>query len=169
MPRGPFRSAYGESRMLSEYLAWQYPDATVYERMRLGALIPRTADPTMTAEELAMVGVFRRWADAVVVSRDELVVVEAKMRSAPGAVAQLELYEELVPLTPELVPFLSLPLVLELVVAIEDPAVRRLCERKGIRCRIYKPDWLPVWVSALHRNEARPPRDFAAEAREPIQ
>ena len=107
-----------------------------------------------------MLGTFRRWADAVVVSREELVVIEAKIRSMPGAISQLQLYGELVPQTPELRPYLGLPRVLELVVAVEDPAVRRLAERSGIRHRVYRPAWLPIYLEQLKRRETRAPRDF---------
>lgn len=164
MPRGPERYPFGETRMLAEYLAWQYPNAIVWERMRLGPLRPASGEGERSAEELALLGVFRRWADAVTVSSSELVIIEAKMRSVPDAVAQLLLYRDLARLTPELVDYRDRPLVMELVVAVEDPAVRRLCEQMGIRHRLYRPDWLPAWSASRHRREARAPRDLSSAA-----
>lgn len=160
MPRGPARSAYGETRMLGEYLAFQYPNYEVWQRMRLGALLPATPEEALTEDELALVGVFRRWADAVAVGAGELVVIEAKMRSSPGAISQLQLYDSLVPHTPELVDYLGLRRRLELVVAIDDPAVRRLAAVHNVGVRVFRPDWLPEWAAAMHRREVRPPRDF---------
>ncbi len=162
MAQGVPRFTYGETRMLTEYLAFQYPEARVWERMRLGPLEAVGGAEGWTEEELAMSGVFRRWADAVVLLEDELVIVEAKMRSAPDGVAQLLLYRDLAQLTPELAPYLGRPLVLELVVAVEDPAVSRLCAQQGVRQRVYRPDWLAQWSSSRHRREARPPRDFSS-------
>jgi hypothetical protein len=146
--------------MLGEYLAFQYPNDNVWERLRLGPLKAVGSPEGWTEQEMAMSGVFRRWADAVVQTPSELIIVEAKMRSAPGAVAQLLLYQELVDLTPELDAYRSLPQVLELVVAIDDPAVRRMAERQGIRVRVFRPDWYAAWAEALTRRAVRAPRDL---------
>ena len=166
MPRGPLRSPWGETRLLSEYLALTYPEDLVFERLRLGAAAPLMPSAEMTPAELAMVGVFRRWADAVVVTPEDLIIVEAKVRSSPTAIGQLTLYQTLLASTPELKPYLARRQVLELVVAVEDPAVSRLCASNGIRCRVYRPAWLPEYLAALGRRETRPPRDFEAGASE---
>lgn len=164
MARGALRSAYGETRLVSEYLAAQYPSARTKERVRLGPVVALTPDSNLSEADLKMVGVFRRFADAVAITPNELVLIEGKMRSNPSAVAQLLLYQELVPLTFELYDYLSLPLVLEMVVAVDDPAVRRMAERAGIRVQVYRPDWLPQWVAAVSHREAVPHRDFVAMA-----
>lgn len=160
MARGPARFAYGETRFVSEYVAARYPDAIVKERMRLGPLVPLSADSDLTDAELKMVGVFRRFADAVVITKSELIVVEGKMRSTPGAVAQLHLYQELLDSTFDLYDYLSLPRALELVVAIEDPAVTRMAVTFGVRVATYRPAWLPQWMAALHPRESTPHIDF---------
>jgi hypothetical protein len=164
VPPNKVRYVYGETRMLTEYLAWSYPGAIVWERLRLGPLQPTSSAEGLSPEELSMMGVFRRWADAVAVTRDELVLIEGKMRSEPGAVAQLLLYRDLVSLTPELNDYRDRRLVLELVVAVEDPAVRRLCDQQGIRHRVFRPDWLAQWSAGRHRREGRAPRDLGAAA-----
>jgi hypothetical protein len=164
MPRGTILTKYGETRLLQEYVSAVYGQEDVYLRMRLGAAMPLTPAAAEDEAGLAMVGVYRRWADAVVVTRDEVIIVEAKVRSNPGAISQLELYDELVPYTPELRPYLSRRRRLELVQAIGDPAVSRLCEKKGIRCVLWVPDWLPEYLAQLHRRETRAPRDFASGA-----
>lgn len=160
MARGPARFAYGETRFVSEYVAANYPNAIVKERMRLGPLVPLSADSNLTDAELKMVGVFRRFADAVVITKSELIVVEGKMRSTPSAVAQLHLYQELIDSTFELYDYLSLPRMLESVVAIEDPAVTRMAVKFGVRTVIYKPAWLPQWIAAVRPRESIPSLDF---------
>lgn len=163
MARGTVLTRFGETRLLNEYLVAEYKGAIVYPRLRLGAAMPLTPGEALDESELRMVGVLRRWADAVVITDQELVVIEAKVRAAPGAASQLLLYDELVPFTPELRPYLSRRRVLELVYAVEDPAVSRVCERLGIRCRRFVPAWLPEYTAQLHRRETRAPRDFAAD------
>lgn len=162
MARGALRFTYGETRLVSEYLAAQYPNARVKERVKLGPVVPLTPEANLSDAELAMVGVFRRFADAVAVTQTELVIIEGKMRASPDAVAQLLLYRELVPLTFELYDYLSLPIVLEAVFAVDDPAVRRMAERAGVRVQIYRPDWLPQWIASRAHREAVPHRDFVS-------
>ncbi len=142
--------------MLSEYLAARYPHDQVRMRVRMGTVqLPATGGlPEKDAR--AVNHVFLRWADAVVVTPAELVVIEAKMRADPSAISQLELYRDLVPLTQELLPFLGRRIVAELVVSIEDPAVTALAQRRAIRVRVYKPAWLGDWAAARRRNESRP-------------
>jgi hypothetical protein len=156
MARGGVLTKYGEMRMVAEYISQTYPDADVYMRLRLGSLRPDGEDRSLSPAEEAMLGVFRRWADAVVVTREELIVVEASIRSDSGDPSKLVLYGRLVPLTPELRPYLDRPLVLELVVAVEDPAVSALAHEMGIRTRVYPPPWLPEYLAQLHRRERRP-------------
>jgi len=142
--------------MVAEYVQRTYREALVFMRLRLGVLEPDVGPRDLSPEETAMLGVFRRWADAVVVTRDELIVVEASIRSDTGDPSKLVLYGRLVPSTPELKAYLGKRLVLELVVAVEDPAVSALAHEMGIRTRVYRPPWLPEYLANLHRRERRP-------------
>lgn len=145
--------------MLADYVADHYPDADAYFRQRVGPITTLTASDGLTDAERGMLGSFRRWVDVVVVTATEVVVVEAKMRSKPDALAQLRLYRDLVLATPELQPFLDRPLALELVVALEDPAVTRLAREFGVRHRVFKPAWLAEWLAQVRPREGRAPRD----------
>jgi hypothetical protein len=156
VPRGTDLTKYGEMRMVAEYVQRTYRQGLVFMRLRLGVLEPDVGPRDLTPEETAMLGVFRRWADAVVVTREELIVVEASIRSDSGDPSKLVLYGRLVPSTPELKEFLNRRLVLELVVAVEDPAVSVLAHEMGIRTRVYRPPWLPEYLANLHRRERRP-------------
>lgn len=144
--------------MLVEWLTRTYPGDAWMTRVRLGS--PRSSVPRadMTVEERAMVGVWRRWADAVVLLPEELLLVEAAIRPNPGKIGQLELYQMLVPHTPELSQYRDRPVAMVLLYAIEDPAVNLLARRKGIRCIQYKPEWLPDYLELLMPRERRSPR-----------
>lgn len=156
MPRNTDFTKFGEMRMVAEYLRDTYPDAQVFMRLRLGTLQPDRAGEDLQEDELRMLGVFRRWADAVVVTPAELVVVEVSIRSDTGDPSKLVIYGRLVPHTPELREYRDRRLVLELVVAVEDPVVSQLAREFGIRTRTYRPSWLPEYMAQLHRRETRP-------------
>ena len=156
VPRGTDFTKYGEMRMVAEYIKATYPDDEVMMRVRLGTLMADGDQPAGTDAENAMRGVFRRWADAVVITGDSLIVVEASLRSDAGDPSKLLIYGRLVPHTPELAPFLKHRLVLELVVALEDPAVSTVAHELGIRTRVYTPSWFPLYLQQLHRRERRP-------------
>ena len=147
-----------EMQMVAEWLAKTFPGDPYMTRVRLGT--PRSSTPRqdMTPEELAMVGVWRRWADAVVILRDRILLIEAAIRPNPGKIGQLELYALLLPHTPEFFKYSALPVELCLLYAIEDPAVLFLARRKGIRCIEYKPSWLPDYMALLQPRERRGPK-----------
>ena len=156
MPRKTEFTKFGEMRMVAEYIERTYPDDVVFMRLRLGSLVPDGPRPDLTKEEMAMLGVFRRWADAVVITPTELIVVEASLRSDTGDPSKLIVYGRLVPHTAELQEFSDRRLQLELVVAVEDPVVRQVAQELGIRCRVYEPKWFPQYLAQLHRRERRP-------------
>lgn len=142
--------------MVAEYVSSRYPRDLVFMRLRLGTAQREGPGPEISDKESAMMGVFRRWADAVVVTPRELVVIEASLRSDTGDPSKLVVYGRLVPHTPELKQYLNRPLVLELVVAVEDPVVSQLAQEMNIRTRVYRPRWLPEYLAQLHRRERRP-------------
>jgi hypothetical protein len=148
-----------EQLMLSEWLAKEYPQYEYRMRVRLGTYpIERDeAGRYLPDAEMRMLGVWRRWADAIVFLPDRLVLVEAAIRPSPGKLAQLELYKELIPHTPELAEFRDFPIEMVLVYAIEDPVLIKLAREKNIRCVHYIPKWLPAYLEILYPRERRAP------------
>jgi hypothetical protein len=142
-------------QMLTEWLAKTYPQERVMTRVRLG--YPRSEIPSsyMSPEERAMIGAWRRWADAIILQKDKLTLVESAIRPDPGKVGQLQLYKLLVPNTPELEPWKGLPIEMILLYAIEDPATNYMARAQGIHCIEYKPLWLPDYLTILSPRERR--------------
>jgi len=151
-------------QMVVEWLTKTYPGDAWMTRVRLGSPKPSTPRPDMTPEERAMIGVWRRWADALVILPEELLLVEAAIRPNPGKISQLELYAMLLPHTPEFSQYRSRRVTMVLLYAIEDPAVILLARRKGIRCIQYKPTWLPAYLELLMPRERRGSRLGIPEA-----
>ena len=144
-----------EMQMLSEWLAKTQQGKRWMTRVRLGSPRSEYPRPDMSIEEQAMIGVWRRWADAIILTDTEVEIVEAAIRPQPGKISQLELYAMLFPMTPELEPWHGLPLHLILLYAIEDPATVALARQKGIRCIQYKPLWLDAYLQLLLPRERR--------------
>ena len=142
-------------QMLAEWLAKTQTGKRWQMRVRLGSPKGQVPRPEMSEEERAMVGVWRRWADAVILEQDRVTLVESAIRPQPGKISQLELYRLLLPHTPELKPWSHLPIDMVLLYAIEDPATIYLARQKGIKCIEYKPSWLPAYLAALMPRERR--------------
>lgn len=146
-----------EMRMISEFLAREYKDYPYMTRVRLGAIHPELAPGVLSESEKRMVGVWRRWADAIVVLPDRLVLIEGAIRPHPGDISILELYERLIPSTPELEKYKTYPIEKVLLYAMEDPLLILLAREKGIRCILFQPDWLSDYLAILYPRERRPP------------
>lgn len=144
-------------RMLAEWLEKTYSGQHYYTRVRLGSSPAALVTPEMPEEELRMLGVWRRWADAVVVLPSKLVLIEAAIRPDPGDISKLELYAFLLPQTAEFRAQKDLPIELILLYALEDPVLVRLAREKGIKTIYYRPIWLPEYLDILYPRERRAP------------
>ena len=142
-------------QMLSEWLVKTQQGKRWMTRVRLGTPRSEVPRPDMSPEERAMIGAWRRWADAVILDQDSVTIVEAAIRPQPGDISQLQLYARLLPHTPELEPWRGLPIHLILLYAIEDPATILMAREQGILCIEYKPLWLPSYLEALMPRERR--------------
>lgn len=146
-----------ELRMISEWLAQTYPEAAYETRVRLGRIEPRQEGAFVSDEEARMLGVFRRWADAIVYMPDRLILVEAAIRPEPGDISKLELYERLIPNTPELADFASLPVEKILLYAMPDDLLLTLAREHGIKVQYFRPGWVEEYLKELYPRERRSP------------
>lgn len=144
-----------ETMMISEWIGRTFSDVEFRTMVRLGKIQPRLQDGTYTEDEERMLGVHRRHADAIAILPDRLLLIEAIMRADPGKLAVLELYEMLLPQTPELQQFVHLPIQKVLLYAIEDPAVCELARRKNILAVHYVPTFFETWLSGLRARHQR--------------
>ena len=145
-----------EMRMVSEFLAANYAGCQCMTRVRLGSIHPELKADSLSDSEKSMVGLFRRWADAIVIMPDRLVLIEAAIRPQPGDISQLQLYARLIPTTPELSAYKDLPIEKVLVYALEDPVLRTLATESSIRYIYFHPDWISDYLAILYPREQRP-------------
>ena len=143
--------------MLSEWLAVRYADRRILQRFRVGSVHPDLAIPGLTDSEMRMVGVWRRWVDAIVIGDGELLVVEAGVVPDPGDVSQLSLYLRLLPATPELADYRKWPAHGVLLYAVDDPVTRQLAAEAGHVVEIYRPSWVDQYLEQLWPRQRRAP------------
>jgi len=143
--------------MVSEYLAKEYPDCETRTRVRVGSIHPDLKPDTLTEAERRAVGVWRRWADAIVFKADRLVLIEAAILPSPGDISQLELYEHLLPLTPEFAEHRHKRIEKVLLFALEDPVVMNMARERGIKVVYFCPKWIEEYMKILRPRERRAP------------
>ena len=142
-----------EMKMLSEWVAENYENAEVHMNARVGSLHPRLQGKFLSESELRMAGVFRRYADAIIILPSRVIIVEAAIRPQPGKVSQLEMYGILFPNTPDMEEHSKKPVELVLLVAIEDPVISIMARRRDMRVVHYEPKWLPEYLAKLYPRE----------------
>ncbi len=144
-----------EMRLLKEWVAQTYPTSLAWFRVRLGPY----PESISLGEGITVSGkvrqVYNRWADAVVLDGNTVLLIEAKIRSEPGALAQLELYEKLLLKTPEFTGFWRKIIQPVLLTAFPDPEVDAMAAEKGFWTRTYTPDWVKrYWADMQFRKSA---------------
>jgi len=144
-----------EMRMVAEYLQLNYAQYLCRQRVRLGSIPDKLRGRLLGKGEEHMAGVWRRWADAVVVKPDEIIIIEAGIKPDPGDISKLKLYRSLLPHTPEFEAFANLPIQLELVWALVDVFLEQIARYDGIRVVYYKPDWIGDYLSIVYPREAQ--------------
>lgn len=144
-----------ELRMVAEYLQSHYAKYPYKMRVRLGSIPTELVKPGMSWQEMRMAGVWRRYADAVVIQPRKVVIIEAAIKPDPGDISKLKLYGDLFKHTPEFAPYHSAPVALELVFALEDPVVFKLARKEKIKVVYYKPEWVDEYLATLLPRERR--------------
>ncbi len=144
-----------ERRLVAEYLAIHFPGARIMIDVRLGVLPDAGTNGPYPNMPPGLFSAWRRWADALVFTGDEVIIVEGKIRPDVGVIGQLELYMKLVPKTAELRDLLTRPLVALLVTAVDDPALAELCRDKNFRYATFRPDWVDDYLSSIYPRAAR--------------
>lgn len=147
---------FAETRLLNEYLRDRYPDAVTLVKPRLGAFPAGLIRDTTDDAERRFASNFRRWADAIVIEDEQLIVIEAVMWDPGRKVGQIQAYIKLVPHTPELEEYHGLPIVGEIVTAQHDPLAQEVIEDAGFRYVHYEPEWMEEWLSLYPARKRRP-------------
>lgn len=149
-----------EAEYVSEYTREVFKGVPVIFHMKLGTWpTPLTAEE-LSAEEQAMLRVRMRWADALVIQPDRLIVIEGKLRPSEflKGYGELKLYVHLVPHTPELERFKDRKVTGRLVTTIPDPTVEYLCRKENLEYDVFQPTFWAEYMDVLAWREKRAKR-----------
>ena len=132
-----------EARLVNEWLWLNYNTKPQWHRVRLG--------PAFDKETARMYKVLLRWADAVVLNDNEILIIEAKMTPEPGAISQLEFYAQEFKHTPEFSDYWDFPQRLIFLTTREDEALHALASEKNIEYVVFRPDWVNAYDIIRYR------------------
>jgi len=90
--------------------------------------------------------IWQPFADAVVVTKDTIWIIEAKIRNPTGAVGQLKRYVMAAYETPELKKYMDRPVKGLLVMALRNPEIERFALMEGIQVDYYMPKWVADYL-----------------------
>jgi hypothetical protein len=144
------KSAQVEVRMLGEYLQATYPNYIQIRNVPLGKVDTSLMASAGYQKAIGMSRPYRPEADAVVIAPGALILIEAKVWNVVNGLAKLPLYKSLVPVTPELKDYLSLPVIMELVVGWSNDNLETMASGAGVRIKVFSPAWLADVVNKLH-------------------
>lgn len=123
-----------EAKFVNEWLMMTFPANLQWKRVRLGVL------PDKKLGNLLKITL--RWADAIVFDGETVFIIEAKLRSDLGALAQLEEYKVLFRDTPEFSLLKGSPVEMVLLLPYRWTDLVQAAVQRGIRVEIFRPDWL---------------------------
>lgn len=152
-----------EARYVREWVEQEWPEQSARRNVRLGALESGLAGESLSAAEMRANGVFRRYADAVVIDLEGVHIIEGKLHQRAGAIEQLTLYARLFPLTPEFSEFRDLPIIKHLVWAVRDTVIESLAREQGIRVHFFAPPWVRDYLGEIAARKTSNPRTGGLE------
>lgn len=145
-----------ERRLLSEWIAQKHANERVLMHVYVGAVTPLQVAGTYSVKEFNMLGVRRRWADAIIVYPDRAEIVEAKMVTEVDVIGQLQLYLKLFPYTSDLGEIAKLPVSGLVLSAVTDPQLTSMLREFGLREETFTPPWVADYFSGREPRHRKP-------------
>ena len=138
-----------ETRMLSEWIGEHFPNSRVLLQVKVGIVEPRGPLGPLTPAERRAIGVNRRYADAIIIEPERLVLIEASVKAKAAKLGDLLVYSQAIPFTEELEEFRNLPIQAVLLSGIEDMFLRMTAEKMGFEFHVFQPVWLTEYLQKL--------------------
>jgi len=156
-PNGTRSRIPASSKLLQEWVLLKYPLAQVFYELRLGPTQKHLVGVQVSPVLEAMLRVANWYADSVVVTPTEVLVIEAKVDPDPGAVGQVLFYRSLIYSTPALGGYITMPVMPVVLFAEDDSGVTPFARGLGCRVEIYTPPWIATYLETRQfRNRSTP-------------
>lgn len=135
-----------EPKWVSLYIKEYYPDAEITLRCPLGPIPDELKNLYGPAKAARVYRPSRPEVDAVVITPDELVLIEAKIFKYREGLGALLVYKSLINSTPEFQPLLPRRISMHLLLPREIPWVMAAAPDLGIEIKTFSPEWvLRIW------------------------
>lgn len=144
-----------ETRLLAEWIAERHPDDDVRSHVYVGPITSGRNTFQYDPTTYAMLGVRRRWADALIFYPDRTEIVEAKIVPDVTVIAQIQLYMQIFPATDEYRDRRALPVTGRIVSAISDPSLARLIQTAGLTSEVFHPSWVDDYLETKDARHAQ--------------
>ena len=131
-----------EARYVSEYVANMTKGSIVKLRCPLGAAPEEFIKIMGLRKALRFYRPYRPEVDACIIESDKIIVIEGKIMKVMDGISKLIIYRDLVPSTPELVAYKSLPVEARLITPKPPMWLTDVAKKHNIKVDIYLPEWL---------------------------
>ncbi len=149
VPRKPY--VQRDRRYVAEYVDQAYPHARVYFNLRLGPPPIGVAEkyPGLDVQKYARV--WKKTCDAVVVTDQEVVLIEGELRRPLLALGELISYRDLLFQTPELTPYSKLTVRSILLCPVYDPTLELQLKENKIEAVVFRTKWVDEYLKEVMR------------------
>lgn len=148
-PRKPY--VQRDRRYVVEYVEQFYPKTRAWFNLRLGPppISVAAAYPGLDVDRYARV--WKKTCDAVVVTDQELVLIEGELRRPSEGLGELLVYRDLIRTTPELQPYQGRRIRTVLLCPVVDPTLTLQLQKHNIELVIYRPKWVEEYLKEVMR------------------
>lgn len=160
MPKRGFtkKRANPEARYVSEYCLLKYPDDVIKLRVPLGTAPESIIKEMGLARTLRQFRPYRPEADALIIRKDSLVIIEGKIIKVLDGLSKLIVYRQLLKYTPELAEFADLPVTATVVTPKPPLWFLKVAQDFDISYDIYAPEWLAAYYDKQDKYFTKPER-----------
>lgn len=150
-PRTRRPYVHRDTRYVSEFVAWAFPDDSKLFNVRLGMppLEIRQRYPELDVDR--WMRVWDKTADALVVTSTDVVVIEGELRRPVTAIGELLIYRSLVRETPSLSAWWRLPIRTVLLTPLPDVTIEPVLRELRIEMVQYRPLWVEQYLREVGR------------------
>lgn len=145
-----------ERQMRAEYITKYMRGKRWYTEYPLGRAVSPEQALTMTPSQIRAYDNRKARCDLLVAYSDHLDIIEFKIVDAIRRWCPILMYRELVIETDTLKAYWNMPINLRLIVAMDDPILKRTVEKYGIAYEVYTPEWLPQYMETLRPRDLSP-------------
>lgn len=148
-PRKPY--VLRDRRYVVEFVDQNWPRSRAFFNLRMGEppIAVAQAYPGLDVSRYARV--FKKTCDAVVITEDEIILIEGELRRPVEGLGELLVYRDLIATTPELRPYLSRKIRTILVCPLADPTMVQQLEDRDVELAIFKPKWVEDYLKEVMR------------------